>query len=68
MINNIVSLFVGNSSKKRQMAVVSGTVLILLQYLGHIDLDVFKLGMMIVGVFGGAAISARLTKISKALK
>ena len=67
LINNVVGLFVGESSKKRQFAVVAGVLLILVYYLGYIDAEAFKLGMLVVGMFGGAAVSARLTKISKAL-
>lgn len=68
LINNIVGLFVGEDSKKRQMSIIAGTVWILISYLGWIDPEVFKLGMLVVGAFGGLAVSARLTKISKALK
>lgn len=68
MINNIVSLFVGQNSKKRQMGIGAGGIAMTLLLLGVIDFEQFRVAMYFVGFWTGLAFSAKLTKIAKELK
>jgi len=44
MIKNIVGLFVGQDSKKRQMGMIAGSIAIGLYMLGYIDNEQFNAG------------------------
>lgn len=68
LLNNIVGLFVGSSSKKRQMAVLLGLAVIAANWLGYIDAELTKQLLALVGVAFGYAVSARLTKLHKEVK
>jgi hypothetical protein len=68
MIKNIVGLFVGQDSKKRQMGMIAGSIAIGLYMLGYIDNEQFNAVMIIISAWVGVAFSAKLTKIGNALK
>ena len=68
MIKNIVGLFVGQDSKKRQMGMIAGSIAIGLYMLGYIDNEQFNAVMIIISAWVGVALSAKLTKIGNALK
>jgi len=68
LINNVVGLFVGNDSKKRQMGMIAGSVTIGLYMLGYIEQEQFNAVMIIISAWVGVAFSAKLTKIGNALK
>ncbi len=67
LINNIVGLFVGDSSKKRQIAVLLGLVVMALQVFGVIDWEMAKVAYGVIGVAFGFAVSSKLTKMHKTL-
>ena len=68
LINNVVGLFVGQSSKKRQIGIGAGVILSFLWITGVIDNETYKFGMYVVGFWTGAAFSAKLSKMAKDLK
>ena len=68
MIKNIVGLFVGQDSKKRQMGMIAWSIAIGLYMLGYIDNEQFNAVMIIISAWVGVAFSAKLTKIGNALK
>ena len=68
LINNVVGLFVGQNSKKRQMGMIGACIAIGAYMLGYIDLEQFKAIMLLLSAWIGVAFSAKLTKIGKALK
>jgi len=68
MIKNLVGLFVGENSKKRQMGVGAFTLLSLLFLLGVIDVEVYGVLVTLIGLWTGVAFNARFTKISKKVK
>jgi len=68
MIKNLVGLFVGENSKKRQMGLIAGLVLSLLYTFDYIALDLYESLMSLTVFWTGAAFSARLSKVSKAVK
>jgi len=67
MLNNIVGLFIGPSSKKRQIGIGIALVLSALYYLSVIDIELFKALMGLDGIFIGVAFSAKLSKLQKAM-
>jgi hypothetical protein len=68
LINNVIGLFVGENSKKRQVGIVAGAIVAVVYVLGYIDYEVFKFAMYVVGFWTGAAFSAKLSKMAKELK
>jgi len=68
MIKNVIGLFVGENSKKRQMGMFGACIAIGAYMLGYIDYEQFKAVMVILSAWLGVAFSAKLTKIGKALK
>ncbi|ODS29850.1 MAG: hypothetical protein SCARUB_05050 [Candidatus Scalindua rubra] len=68
MINNIIGLFAGQNSKKRQIGIIAGFIATSLYVLGVIDFELFKFIMYGVGFWTGWAFSAKLTKMAKKLK
>ena len=67
MINAVVGLFVGENSKKRQIGIGGALVLSMVFYTGYIDVELYKSLMGLVVVWTGAAFSAKLTKLQKAM-
>lgn len=67
MIKNIVGLFIGENSKKRQIGIGIALVLSALYYLSIIDIELFKALMGLDGIFLGVAFSAKLSKLQKAM-
>lgn len=68
MINNVVGLFVGQDSKKRQMGMIAGSIAIGLYMMGFIEQEQFNAVMLLISAWVGVAFSAKLTKIGNALK
>lgn len=67
MFKMITSYFVGESSRKRQMGLAVAFVLSFLYWQGLITLDLYEATMPFVVLWTGAAFSARLTKLQKAI-
>ena len=67
LVNNIVGLFVGSSSKKRQMGIGVALILSALFFTGAIDQALYEALMPFVILWTGAAFSAKLTKLQKAM-
>ena len=67
LVNNLVGLFVGQSSKKRQIGLGIALGLSVLYYANVIDVELFKALMGLDVIFVGAAFSAKLTKLQKAV-
>ena len=67
MIRNLVGLFMGQSSKKRQLGILIAVVLSFLYYFGQLDIEIYKALMGLDILFIGAAFSAKLTKLQKAM-
>lgn len=67
MFKAITSYLVGASSKKRQMGLIVAFVLSLLYWQGVITLDLYEATMPFVILWTGAAFSARLSKLQKAV-
>ena len=67
MIKNIVGLFVGQSSKKRQIGILIAVTLSFAYYLNYLDIEIYKALMGLDVLFIGAAFSAKLTKLQKAM-
>ena len=63
----IASYFVGESSKKRQIGIGFGLILSSLFFTGVIDQALYEALMPFVVLWTGAAFSARLTKLQKAI-
>jgi hypothetical protein len=68
MIKNIVGLFVGQDSKKRQMGFGMGIALSVMYFTDIINLELYEAIMPFVLLWTGAAFSAKLTKLSNAVK
>jgi len=68
VINSISSLLIGESSKKRQIGIGLAIVLSLLYVFNLITLEIYEALMPFVLLWTGAAFSARLSKLSKAIK
>jgi len=68
MIKNIVGLFVGENSKKRQMGVIAGGIAMVCNLMGWITFEEFKVAMFFISFWTGMAFSNRLTKMAKDLK
>ena len=68
LINNLAGLFVGENSKKRQIGIIAAFLFSALYWLDIITLELFEVVMPFVVLWTGAAFSARLTKLSKAVK
>ncbi len=66
-IKSIVGYFVGESSKKRQMGLAMAFLFSFLYWQDVITLELFEAIMPFVVVWTGAAFSARLTKLQKAV-
>ncbi|KKK79733.1 hypothetical protein LCGC14_2830560 [marine sediment metagenome] len=66
-IKSIVGYFVGESSKKRQMGLIAAFLFSFLYWQDVITLELFEAIMPFVVVWTGAAFSARLTKLQKAV-
>ena len=67
MVSNIVGLFIGPSSKKRQLGIIIALVLSFAYYLNYLDIEIYKALMGLDVLFIGAAFSAKLTKLQKAM-
>lgn len=67
MLSNIVGLFIGPSSKKRQLGIIIALILSFLYYLNYLDIEIYKALMGLDVLFIGAAFSAKLTKLQKAM-
>lgn len=68
LLNNVVGLFVGDDSKKRQMGMFASAIAMALYMTGVIDFEQFKAAMVLTSAWIGVAFSMKLTKIGKALK
>ena len=67
LVNNLVGLFVGQSSKKRQIGLGIALGLSVFYYANIIDVELFKALMGLDVIFVGAAFSAKWTKLQKAV-
>ena len=67
MVSNIVGLFVGQNSKKRQIGILIAVVLSFAYYFNYLDIEIYKALMGLDVLFIGAAFSAKLTKLQKAV-
>lgn len=67
MITSIVSLFVGQNSKKRQMGIGLGLLLSALFFTDVITQELYEALMPFVVLWTGAAFSAKLSKLQKAV-
>lgn len=67
MIKSITGFFVGENSKKRQMGIIVALILSGLFWQGIITQDLFEALMPFVILWTGAAFSAKLTKLQKAM-
>ncbi len=63
----IISLFVGENSRKRQIGIGLAILLSALYFTGTITLDLYEALMPLVVLWTGAAFSAKLTKLQKAV-
>ena len=63
----ISGYFIGEDSRKRQMGLVVAFVLSFLYWQGIITLDLYEATMPFVILWTGAAFSARLSKLQKAI-
>ena len=64
LVDNIVGLFIGENSKKRQIGLAIAGALMALHLFGVLDAEQFKLFMQLDGLFLGLAFSARMTKMT----
>jgi len=67
MVKSIVGLFVGQNSKKRQIGIGLALLLSVVFYTGYIDVEIYKSLMGFVVIWTGAAFSAKITKLQKAI-
>lgn len=67
MLKNIIGLFVGENSRKRQIGILIAVVLSFLYYFDQMDVEIYKALMGLDVLFIGAAFSAKLTKLQKAM-
>ncbi len=67
MISNIVGLFIGQNSKKRQIGILIAVALSFVYYFNYLDVEIYKALMGLDILFIGAAFSAKLTKLQKAV-
>ena len=67
MFKAITGFFVGESSQKRQLGLAVAFVLSLLYWQGVITIDLYEATMPFVLLWTGAAFSARLSKLQKAV-
>ena len=63
----IISLFVGENSRKRQIGIGLAILLSALYFTGSITLELYEALMPLVVLWTGAAFSAKLTKLQKAV-
>jgi len=68
MLKNIVGLFVGESSKKRQIGIGAFTILSLSFLFGLVEIETYGVLVTLIGLWTGVAYNARFTKISKKVK
>ena len=68
LVNNVVGLFVGESSKKRQMGIGAALACSALYYFDVLTVGLFESLMGLVVIWMGAAYSAKLSKLGKAVK
>jgi len=66
LVANIIGLFVGENSKKRQTGLMIAGALMLANLSGVLDDEMFKLLMEFDAIFLGLAFSAKLSKLTKA--
>ena len=64
-IDNLVGLFIGKNSKKREIGFIVAAILMTLHLLGLIDQDTFLLAMEWDGVWLGIAFRAKIAKLAK---
>lgn len=67
-INMLIGLFVGENSKKRQISVILGLVLIGANWLGYVPDELMPHLIGLIGIAFGLAVSTRLTKMHNAIK
>ncbi len=67
MLKSIVGLFVGENSKKRQIGIGLALVISIVFYTGYIEIELYKALMGFVVIWTGAAFSAKITKLQKAI-
>ena len=67
MVKNLVGLFVGQNSRKRQIGILIAVALSFAYYLNYLDVEIYKALMGLDVLFIGAAFSAKLTKLQKAM-
>ena len=68
LVNNVVGLFVGESSKKRQMGIGAALVCSSMYYFDAINVDLFESIMGLIVLWMGVAYSAKLSKLGNAMK
>jgi hypothetical protein len=68
LINNVVGLFVGENSKKRQMGIMAALACSALYYVDVLTVSLYESLMGLIVLWVGAAYSAKLTKLGKAIK
>lgn len=68
LVNNLVGLFVGENSKKRQMGVFAGGIAMTCHLMGWISPEEFKVAMYLISFWTGIAFSNKLSKMAKDLK
>jgi len=68
LINNLVGLFVGENSKKRQIGIFLAFLFSGLYWADVITLELYEAIIPFVILWTGAAFSARLTKLSNTVK
>jgi hypothetical protein len=67
-LNSIAGYFVGEDSKKRQIGLGAGLVCSMAYMMDYISLGMYEALMPFVIIWCGAAFSAKLSKLQKAVK
>ena len=67
MLKSITGFFVGENSKKRQLGIIVALILSGLYWQDVITLALYEAAMPLVIIWIGAAFSAKLTKLQKAM-
>ncbi len=68
LISNLTGLFVGESSRKREMGLGFALALSVAYVMGYIDYEVYKQLLGFCGLWMGMAFSAKLNKLGNAMK
>ncbi len=67
-INKVSSLFIGESSQKRNIGFGGFALSVVLYQLGYIDSDLFDTLILVCAGWTGVAFSSKLTKLGTAIK